>query len=332
MIRPLHNDATDAEVDQHKKYITRLQKALQAAADDFSLIQQRIDDNQVRRAKETAWMGEREAKAAAESSSSEQKMESRPDKITEINALREEIDRLKDLINRNWSGAYWRAVNYQQAKEVNDAIARVPCVSDFGRLRDAAEGVISSASDTYKKRNGHLGSFEDESGEKCWIVPFDAFEDLRSAISSTTSKMEVVGHQAVSRPTMDDILSEQAAVNVLRPARYEARGTVVHKLPVKVPTEGGTSIEIGFPVCTASEYVDAETLAAMLDKSERTALAPTNQMISDSDSTLFKEATPDGGVIRLAKWPEGYVLWFHGEIVWRTWFAAAPLFEEGSLS
>ena len=171
-------------------------------------------------------------------------------------ALREEIDRLKDLINRNWSGAYWRAVNYQQAKEVNDMLA--------------------------------------------------------SAIPSSTG----------------DMVRAWNELNAKLNARYEARGNVVHKLPVKVPTEGGTSIEIGFPVCTASEYVDAATLAAILDKSERTELAPTNQVISESDSTLFKEATPSGGVIRLAKWPEGYVLWFHGEIVWRTWFVAAPLFAE----
>jgi hypothetical protein len=51
-------------------------------------------------------------------------------------------------------------------------------------LVDAANDVIVSASDTYKKRNGHIGSFEDESGEKCWIVPFDAFEGLRSALSA----------------------------------------------------------------------------------------------------------------------------------------------------
>ena len=35
--------------------------------------------------------------------------------------------------------------------------------------------------------------------------------------------------------------------------------------------------------------------------------------------TQYKETTPDGGLIRLAKWPEGYVLWYHGEIVWRSW-------------
>lgn len=51
-----------------------------------------------------------------------------------------------------------------------------------GALREAAANVIATASDTYKKRNGHVGSFEDESGEKCWIVPFDAFEALRSAV------------------------------------------------------------------------------------------------------------------------------------------------------
>lgn len=49
---------------------------------------------------------------------------------------------------------------------------------------EAARNVIASASDTYKKRNGHLGSFEDDSGEKCWIVPFDAFESLRSAVDA----------------------------------------------------------------------------------------------------------------------------------------------------
>ena len=52
------------------------------------------------------------------------------------------------------------------------------------RLVEAARDVVSSASDTYRKRNGHLGSFEDESGEKCWIVPFDAFESLRSACAA----------------------------------------------------------------------------------------------------------------------------------------------------
>ncbi len=56
--------------------------------------------------------------------------------------------------------------------------------SEGNRLRDASANLIASASDTYKKRNGHLASFEDESGEKCWIVPFDAFETLRSALTS----------------------------------------------------------------------------------------------------------------------------------------------------
>lgn len=39
--------------------------------------------------------------------------------------------------------------------------------------------------------------------------------------------------------------------------------------------------------------------------------------------TLYRETTSEGGVIRLSKWPEGYVLWFHGAIVWRSW-AGSP--------
>ena len=57
-------------------------------------------------------------------------------------------------------------------------------IADLTRLLEASKEVIACASDTYKKRNGHLGSFEDDSGEKCWIVPFDAFEGLRSAVNA----------------------------------------------------------------------------------------------------------------------------------------------------
>lgn len=35
--------------------------------------------------------------------------------------------------------------------------------------------------------------------------------------------------------------------------------------------------------------------------------------------TLHKSIKPDGGTIKLELWPEGYVLWFDGEIVWRQW-------------
>jgi hypothetical protein len=76
---------------------------------------------------------------------------------------------------------------FEHSEAVADAVSAEspPPSSHTTGLIEAAKGVIASASDTYKKRNGHLGSFEDESGEKCWIVPFDAFEALRSAIATT---------------------------------------------------------------------------------------------------------------------------------------------------
>ena len=73
-----------------------------------------------------------------------------------------------EVINAGWH--YWQAGMANSQNQHGDA------------LREAAANVIAAASDTYKKRNGHVGSFEDESGEKCWIVPFDAFEALRSAL------------------------------------------------------------------------------------------------------------------------------------------------------
>jgi hypothetical protein len=33
---------------------------------------------------------------------------------------------------------------------------------------------------------------------------------------------------------------------------------------------------------------------------------------------LFEEKTPENGVIRLEKWPEGYELWYHGRRVWKS--------------
>ena len=32
-----------------------------------------------------------------------------------------------------------------------------------------------------------------------------------------------------------------------------------------------------------------------------------------------EQYTPEGGIIRLSRWPEGYVLWYNGRIVWRSW-------------
>lgn len=39
----------------------------------------------------------------------------------------------------------------------------------------------------------------------------------------------------------------------------------------------------------------------------------------EDTATLHSEGTPEGGVIRLSKCLEGYVLWYHGQIAWRSW-------------
>lgn len=59
-----------------------------------------------------------------------------------------------------------------------------PAPAGYNELLEAARDVISCASDTYKKRNGRIASLEDDSGEKCWIVTGDAFEELRTALES----------------------------------------------------------------------------------------------------------------------------------------------------
>lgn len=69
--------------------------------------------------------------------------------------------------------------------------------------------------------------------------------------------------------------------------------------------------------------LDEAKAAAQADYESRiiAALAPAPQVTVDGISCLYSEETPQGGVIRIAKWPEGYVLWYHGQIVWRSWAA-----------
>ena len=47
----------------------------------------------------------------------------------------------------------------------------------------AARSLVSQAFDLYTARNGKRMSIEGDDGEKCWIVPFDAFEELRSMVA-----------------------------------------------------------------------------------------------------------------------------------------------------
>jgi hypothetical protein len=105
-------------------------------------------------------------------------------------AARAEIERLESLHRSEIAdmAERFRSVNVSEAVKQLADILPAPA----GRLINAATDVIASASDTYKKRNGHLGSFEDDSGEKCWIVPFDAFEGLRSAVAALSAS-EVEG-------------------------------------------------------------------------------------------------------------------------------------------
>lgn len=36
-------------------------------------------------------------------------------------------------------------------------------------------------------------------------------------------------------------------------------------------------------------------------------------------TTHFQLRKDDGGIIRVEQWPEGFVLWFDGQIVWKEW-------------
>jgi len=84
---------------------------------------------------------------------------------------------------------------YVNREEATRAIcARTPATADAPdelaalraeneKLRRAAEDVIASRMDTFKARNGRRLGLEDDSGEKCWIIPFDNMIDLEQALN-----------------------------------------------------------------------------------------------------------------------------------------------------
>lgn len=55
-------------------------------------------------------------------------------------------------------------------------------------LREAAADLIASRSSTFRAGNNRQVGIQDESGEKMWIVPFDAMHALEQAITDMEKK------------------------------------------------------------------------------------------------------------------------------------------------
>jgi len=80
----------------------------------------------------------------------------------------------------------------QAATELNahrDRITHQDAV--IAGLVEAMEEATLRAFDYYRARNGRLCSIEGDDGEKCWIIPFDAFEDLRAALAKAKESRDV---------------------------------------------------------------------------------------------------------------------------------------------
>ena len=62
----------------------------------------------------------------------------------------------------------------------------LPAAVDEGwrELEAATKALIASKVDTFKARNGRHVGIEDDSGEKCWIVPFDDMAALERAVAA----------------------------------------------------------------------------------------------------------------------------------------------------
>ena len=67
-----------------------------------------------------------------------------------------------------------------------DELERVNAIRT--RIHLAAKELIESKESTYRARNGRDVGIEDESGEKCWIVPFDKMDALIAALEDEDAR------------------------------------------------------------------------------------------------------------------------------------------------
>lgn len=91
-------------------------------------------------------------------------------------------------------------------------------------------------------------------------------------------------------------------------------------LMAAAPVEPG--IAYRFPNNGWSRPIDPSEWTASLIKPEYACPEDETPEAAENAEDLqifFHGYTSDGGIIRFSKWPEGYALWFHGEIVWRSW-------------
>ncbi|WP_257541215.1 hypothetical protein [Sphingobium sp. CFD-1] len=98
-------------------------------------------------------------------------------------------DKPNHIIEPKWN-AHCKVCNIViSARGKKEAIAAwnrrpTPSIAD-NALTEAAKDVVDRAFGHYRARNGRMCSIEGDDGEKCWIVPFDAMEDLRQALTSS---------------------------------------------------------------------------------------------------------------------------------------------------
>ncbi|PQM29387.1 hypothetical protein CVO77_00155 [Sphingopyxis lindanitolerans] len=134
---------------------------------------------------------------------------------------------------------------------------------DAPSIEEAAQAVIASANDYYTARNGKRMGIEGDDGEKCWIVPFDQFEDLRRALSTTSEAPEAGRLREALEAMLDQFDADEFGSEGQMQACSKARAALtpsalsgepvqkMHELPRDL---GARAIEL------LREYYDAEEI------------------------------------------------------------------------
>jgi hypothetical protein len=168
----------------------------------------------------------------------------------------------------------------------------------------AARDLIASRFDTYRAGNNRQVGIQDDSGEKCWIVPFDAMHALEAALSSPQPTAADTGLatpdwkagyvDGYAAGTRDTLASPQREAEGIEPMDISVAERVLHLL--EIYDCNGANLEIAATIASAAIQADRKANG----KRETEGREITEEMVTRARDVLMASNAKTRAVVRAA--------------------------------
>ena len=182
-----------------------------------------------------------------------------------VQGLSEDVQRGIDWLRGKFGSAdpqaLLRSADAIEGMACADSVALAEALDERDALQTAARDLIASRFDTYRAGNNRQVGIQDDSGEKCWIVPFDTMAALEASLVTELqhSRAEAAAPSPVAfvtPETMKDILAQSmwtlGAVGEFRCDNRQGFTVPLYALPIAVSASPASPSATGVRV---SEHV-----------------------------------------------------------------------------